>query len=204
MVKRRAFYGLVLLALVPLAIAQQSALAPRVLSFRQQAAAASCSTLKDSYTDTTGHSDLNIASVDGTQYRASKFTAGSSYSVCKIEFLLMKDGSGATPTGDVKAYVWSDSSGPSTILATSDIVDASSLPAKGSSNYVAFTFASPASLSSGTVYWVGLSKTNLQLNDWVGWFRPNPFVAGGNVLGTNGTFWVAGSSTRCNFKTYAQ
>lgn len=41
MVTRRAFYGLVLLALVPLSLAQQSSLAPRVLSFRQQAAATS-------------------------------------------------------------------------------------------------------------------------------------------------------------------
>lgn len=175
-----------------------------LLSRTIRATSASCSTLKDSYTDTTSHSDLNIASVDGTQYRATKFVAGSTYSPCKIEFLLMKDGTGASPTGDVLAYVWSDSSGPSTVLATSSAVDASSLPAKGSSNYVAFTFASPASLSSGTTYWIGLGKTNLQLNDWVGWFRPNPFVAGGNVVSTNGTTWIAGSSTRCNFKTYSE
>ncbi len=166
--------------------------------------AESCATLKDSNTGTTGHSDLNIASVDGTQFRATKFVAGSTYSVCKIEFLLMKDGSGAAPTGNVVAYVWADSSGPGAVLATSDAVDAASLPAKGASNYVAFTFSSPASLSSGATYWVGLGKTNLQLNDWVGWYRPNDFVANGNYYSTNATTWVVGSSTRCNFITYSQ
>lgn len=177
---------------------------PGFISRTRSVSAAGCDTLKDSYTDTTSHSDLNIASADGTQYRATKLTAGSTYSPCKIEFLLMKDGTGASPTGNVWAFVWSDSSGPSTVLATSDAVDAASLPTKGTSNYVAFTFASPASLSSGTTYWIGLGKTNLQLNDWVGWFRPNPFVAGGNLVSTNGTAWIAASSTRANFKTYAQ
>lgn len=177
---------------------------PSFIGRTRSVAAAGCDTLKDSNTDTTVHSDLNIASTDGTQYRATKFTAGSSYSLCKIEFLLMKDGTGAAPTGNIWAFLWADSSGVSTLLATSEPVDASTLPTKGTSNYVAFTFTSPPPITSGTTYWGGLGKTNLQLNDWVGWYRPNPFVAGGNVLSTNGTTWSAGSSTRCNFKTYAQ
>lgn len=166
--------------------------------------AAGCDTLKDSNTDLTGVTGAAVGNNAGNTYRATKFTAGSSYTACKIELLLGKGGATGLPTGNIFAYMWSDSTGPNTLLATSDAVDSSTLPAVGSSNYVAFTFASPASLSSGTVYWVGMSHTNINVNSYVSWRYPNGFVANGQYVSTNGVVWGSPNSTRANFKTYAQ
>lgn len=165
---------------------------------------ASCSTLKDSNIDTTGHVAQPIGNIVDNFYRFTKFTPASTYDVCQIEFLIGKAGTTGTPIGNIVAQVWSDSSNPSSLLSTSDSINITTLPTKGTSNYVAFTFSSPASLTSGVTYWIGLVATNVDINSYVGWWRPNPFVAGGTVISSNGINWTAGSSVRGNFKTYSE
>lgn len=169
-------------------------------------APASCSTLKDSNTGTSGHDWYVIGNYTNNTYRATKFTAGSSYSVCKIELLLGKLGATGLPTGNIFANIYSDSgSAPSSMLATSSAVDSSTLAALGSSNYVSFTFASPVALTSGTVYWIGPSKLESQsFNSYVGWWGPDTFVANGNMVSSNSTAWDTGTSRRLNFKTYSE
>jgi hypothetical protein len=167
-------------------------------------ATASCETLKDSNTDLTGVVGQGVGNVLAQTYLATKFTAGSSYNACAIEFLIGKGGATGLPTGNVFAYVWSDSSGPSTLLAQSGAVDSTTLPAVGTTNYIQFTFDSPASLSSGTVYWIGLSHTNVNANNYVRWLTPSAFVAGGVYSATNGSVWASAVSKRANFKTYSQ
>lgn len=166
-------------------------------------AAAGCDTLKDSQT-ATAEEAASVGNVAGNTYVATKFTAGSSYSLCRVDLLLAKAGATGTPTGNVFAYLYSDASGaPGTLLATSDPVDATALPTAGTSNWVSFSFSSPASVASGTVYRVATSYTNTAALSFVYWWRNSAFVSGGVHSSTNGTTWNPLSSRQNNFKTFS-
>lgn len=176
---------------------------PSFIGRTRSVASAGCDTLKDSQT-ATAEEAASVGNIAGNTYVATKFTAGSSYSACKVDLLLAKAGATGTPTGNVFAYLYSDSSGsPGTLLAASDLVDSTTLPTAGTSNWVSFTFSSPASLTSGSVYWVATSHTNTAALSFVYWWRNSGFVASGVYSSTNGTIWNSLSSRRNNFKTFS-
>jgi hypothetical protein len=103
-----------------------------------------CTTVKDQVTGTTVSSTS-----DSAIYFASRFTAASSYTSCKIALYCKRTG---TLDGTYNVRLYSHNSGsnqPQTLLATS-----ANNPTVGTTaGFVDFTSLS-ASLVSGTIYWV--------------------------------------------------
>jgi len=106
-------------------------------------------TTKDSQTGATN----NLADNDAYKWIAGNFTAGSTYTLCKLTMRMSKTG---TPAGTITAAIYSDAAGnvPGSQVGTaSDAVTATTL-ATGEGN-VDFVNLS-ASLTSGTVYHIVL------------------------------------------------
>lgn len=86
--------------------------------------------------------------VTGTQY-VSKFTMGGSNLTVVHAYVCLGDNE---IPGKLKFTIYADSAGvPSTLIATSEEVT-SFMP----SGWVTFFFASPPTLTAGTVYWLGI------------------------------------------------
>lgn len=106
---------------------------------------APCTTTKDSQTGATN----NFADNQSYKWLAGNFTAGSTYTLCKLTMRMAKVG---TPAGTITAAIYSDAAGnvPGTQVGTaSDAVTATTLAA--AEGNVDFSNLS-ASLTSGTVY----------------------------------------------------
>lgn len=110
-------------------------------------AAAGCSTSKDGDITTATADAPSFVNDGSNDYVAGKITVTSSYTVCKIEARIYKVNS---PTFKLRAAIYSDDSGPNTVVGTaSDEVDVSTFASEEAT--VAFTGLS-ASVSSGTYY----------------------------------------------------
>lgn len=106
----------------------------------------SCNVAKDARTD-----DIGAASNSTNIYIANKFTAASSYSLCKATVTLYRH---ASQNQDYAMEIRTDgTSQPSeTILGTSETVPVASVGTTRTT--VEFVFSSPVSISSGTSYWL--------------------------------------------------
>lgn len=118
------------------------------------------------------------------------FTAGSSYTLTRIDAMLTKSGS---PTDQLVMKIRTGSI-TGTLVATSDSLSASSVVANG---WNTFTFSTPLSISSGTKYYVTIERSP-DVNDTVnfcGWVSDNGVTAnGGSYTRTSGV-WSAESTT---------
>lgn len=109
-------------------------------------------TTKDSQTGTTNNN------ADNSVYNwiAGNFTAGSTYTLCKLTLRMAKAG---TPSGNVTASIYTSVAGniPGTLVGTaSDPVTATTLPTtEGNVDFVNLN----ASLTSGTVYQIVVKTT---------------------------------------------
>lgn len=161
-------------------------------------------TLKDSNTGTVNLAAQPVNSLAANKFRATKFTAGSTYTAAKIELLLAKGGTTGLPTGNITLFVYADNSGSccGALLATSSsTVNAASLPVAGSQDYFGFLISS--AFVNATQYWLAVTNSAaVDVNSFVGWYAPDAFVNGGVVVSADGVTWNAGSSRRANFKTY--
>lgn len=117
--------------------------------------APTCSTAKDSVTGTTAD-QVAIGNFSSHTYIATKFVAGSSYTVCKATIPFFNT---LSPTGSITMYIYSDSPGaPGTQIGTgSGAVLESSFPGT-EGTAIAFTGMS-AAVVSGTTYWLVAALT---------------------------------------------
>lgn len=92
------------------------------------------------------------------RYFASMFRAGSSYNLCLVELSLQRN---ASEDADFQVTIRADSSGsPSgTVLATSETVANASV-SSSAFTWVSFSFASPPALTSGSDYWLVITRTD--------------------------------------------
>jgi hypothetical protein len=133
---------------------------------------------------------------------AYPFTPSENYDLGKVELELMKVNS---PTGNIWVEIWSDngSDDPNVqIGADSAVVAAATLST--SDGFIAFTFSSPISLTSGTKYWIVLNdnrvKDDTNIVKWCG------NIAG---LATKGHYhvdqpaWTNWNDINFNYKNYA-
>lgn len=96
-------------------------------------------------TSTTGATDVSVTT---TTWLAKKFTAGASGKLTKAEVRVKQ---GTSPTQHLIMSIYSDSSGPSTLLATSSILSSS---ITSSYAYVVARFTEAPTIASGTSYWI--------------------------------------------------
>ncbi|MGC9424032.1 hypothetical protein, partial [Vibrio sp.] len=111
------------------------------------------------------------------------FTANSSGNLYYLYFQIRKEGS---PTGDLRAFIRNASD---TVIATSDIV----APASISEDYawVKFTFSTPASLTSGATYKLGVYSTAVNsANFYALKTDENQGYSGGYAVYWNGSAYV--------------
>ena len=134
---------------------------------------------------------INGLSSSGNVAAAETFTAPSNASVTSIKFYVAK---AAAVTGSVTAKLYSTSAGaPNTLLATSDSIDASTFQVLGGGgpndnlSLVEFTFSTPYSITSGTVYAIGIEKNNTGTM-YIGSDGGSPTFAG-TIYFYNGTSW---------------
>ena len=128
-------------------------------------AAATCTTSTDSATGTTNGFD-GLSSNAARTYTGGKFTAGSSYTLCKLVLRVDKTG---TPNYTLNAYIYTDNSGvPGTLVGTGS----GNIATTGIGTSEAdVTFASmSAALTSGTVYWIVVKATGSP-NDFTNYAR---------------------------------
>jgi hypothetical protein len=136
-------------------------------SFREllktaQHPAANCDTVQESHTAADG----TVSSAN--QYIANRWTAGASYSACKIEVCIGKN---SAETANFTLQIRSDDY--TSTLGESLVVSSNSVPT--TTNYVAFMFSSPVSLTSGTSYRMVVKKSAVTTTQ-VLWARGNATV----------------------------
>lgn len=102
-------------------------------------------TVDQQITSTTGGADQSVGLVT---WIAQKFTAGASGNLTKIDVRLKNTASG---TGPLIVALYTDSSGPSSLLATSSIPSAS---LTSSYQYLSARFIEAPAVASSTSYWV--------------------------------------------------
>lgn len=96
-------------------------------------------------TDTTGAADQLVGTIS---WIAQKFTAGSSGSLTRVKVNIKNASSG---NGPLIVAVYSDNSGPSSLLATSSILNSS---ITSSYQYLTTHFVEAPTVVSGTSYWI--------------------------------------------------
>lgn len=144
-----------------------------------------------SYPTTEYSGTLNGLSSGGNSAAAETFTAPSNADVTSVRFYVAK---AAAVTGTVTAKLYSTSGGtPNTLLATSTGIDASTFQvlSGGGPNdnlsLIEFTFPTPYSITSGTVYAIGIEKNNAGTM-YIGSDGGSPTFAG-TIYFYNGSSW---------------
>jgi len=102
-------------------------------------------TVDQQITSVTGAADQSVGLIT---WIAQKFTAGATGSLTKVDVNLKNTASG---TGPLIVAIYSDSSGPSTLLATSSITSSS---ITSSYQYLSARYIEAPAVTSGTSYWV--------------------------------------------------
>lgn len=156
MVTRRAFLrsGVVWTGLlwVPKAAAQQSALAPRVSSFRTQASSLSCPPDGSPDISQDGTSTQSIGEIAAYRFHGIFYTPPSTMQLCKVGFKLK------TQSGDISgktytAYIYTLSGTTlSSVIADGTSTGISGSAITGTAATVLFPFTGNPTLSSGTTY----------------------------------------------------
>ena len=152
--------------------------------------------LKDYYI--TGN-DSSIA-LHGTAWYGQSFTAGSSYTVARVAFLMYRSGTpGNVP---VNLYATDGASKPTGAALATVTFDADTLTTNSDGEWKELTFDAPYSVVSGTKYAIIPEPTagNLYLHRDV----TSPTYTGGNVLytGDGGSSWTLLTTQDMMFKTY--
>lgn len=147
-------------------------------------------TVDQQQTSVTGASDQSLTT---TSWVAGKFTAGSSGRLTKVDVNVKN---GTLPTQHMLVAIYSDSSGPSTLLATSSLL---STQISGTYGYVTPRFVEAPQVVSGTVYWV---VCFMQMGGSGNYLWSSTTNASTAMTSTNsGGTWTA-AAFAMNFKTY--
>jgi hypothetical protein len=160
-----------------------------------------CTTSQDSIAGATTGS----ISTQNTKYIGQRFTAGGSYTACKV---VLRAEKGGAPAGNVECHLYSHNSAgsgtPNASLGSASKAFAS-IPAAGEAD-VEFTGLSVA-LTNATVYWVVVFDTagGAFGGDGLIWYwESSGAVTNNNVLSSDGSSWSElGNNTRFKFTVYS-
>lgn len=126
-------------------------------------------TLIQEYTAGTGY----LGSIFGYStyvWYAGSFTteAGAQSAVCTVEAQIYKV---ASPTGNIYLYIYNDSSGPSSQVATSgtNYVDASTIPDVADGAYSSWTLSSTWTPDPSTRYYIVIYKSTYDSSNHIRW-----------------------------------
>lgn len=147
-------------------------------------------TVDQQITSVTGAADQTLTTV---AWVAQKYTAGSTGSLTKVDINLKNNNSG---TGPVIVAIYSDSSGPSTLLATSSVP--ASTPTS-SYAYASARFIEAPAQTSGTSYWAVAYLQANGTNDYKWSSSTSASTAMTSV--NSGITWVS-AAFEMNVKTY--
>lgn len=147
-------------------------------------------TVDQQITSVTGAADQSVGLIT---WIAQKITAGASGSLTKVDVNVKNSASG---TGPLIVAFYSDSSGPSTLLATSSIPAAS---ITGAYQYLSARFIEAPTVVSGTAYWVVCYVQADGSNNYK--WSSNTSTTLAKTSGDSGNTW-SGASFSMNVKTY--
>jgi len=156
-----------------------------------------------SQTAQTTNSPLRFGATTNVK-EGQSFKPGTTGPLDAVDILMFRAGN---PAGRVWLTIEADSSGsPSgTPLATSDKLDANAFST--SSQWVQFIFRSPATLTSGTTYYIVLQGdyTTSAVN-YVSWHYSagGSVYANGQFYGYDGTTWTSSATADYTFKTHTR
>lgn len=144
----------------------------------------------------TGDYALNIA---GTNYsRAQAWRPFLRISALNsLQLYLKKTGS---PSGNLKAYIYDDDSGPNTLIATSDNVDVSGFGT--SLGWIAFNFSTPPTLNKDQKYYIVIKGSDITQDgsNYVSWGYDSAGNWGTNAWYDSGGGWTEIAGDDMNFK----
>ncbi len=142
------------------------------------------------YTTVTGAADQSLTN---TLRKAAKYVATGSGRLTKVELNLKDSTSGTAP---VIVEIYSDSSGPSTLLASSSVPEAS---ITGSYGYIVARFIEAPNVDAGTTYWIVAYQQDDGTND----YKWSSSTAATTSLAStdSGVTWAA-TSYALNYKAY--
>jgi hypothetical protein len=140
-----------------------------------------------------GTDEQNLTSSFESHHRdtlAQSFTTGPAQTLKEVWTKLARSGS---PTDNHWIEIYADSGDTPTgsLLATSSILDPSTVVAHASSAWYRFTFASPPTLAATTKYWIRAQRTTWDASHFLYWYvgDGNPY-AGGVLKEFSGGSWT--------------
>jgi hypothetical protein len=170
---------------------------PLLMAGVDTAGGGSCTTPKETQ-DNSGNNQ-NVATAASNKYVATKFTAGTTGTRCKVQLTLRRSGSA---TGTLRVYIFAHDSGanlPSTgspLATSSNTIDASTL----GTSYGAANFDVSVSLASGTAYWVALEKSPTSGSTFVQWEGINS--GGRTAVSPDNVTYSSAVAVACDVITY--
>ena len=171
-----------------------------------EATGGSCDTLKDSETGTsTGNAEVGRF---GTNlWQASKFTAGSSYTVCGLTVQLTENGDLSGSGNTITACIYSHDAGeddPSTVVGScSDAINMSTIDDGGVETEYTFSNVSAAITNTAT-YWVVLYSSGIDNTNYPTWQLTNAATVERTMKDGDGTgTWAVQSANESGkYKLY--
>lgn len=122
----------------------------------------------------------------------------STFNIAKIEAFINKNNS---PTDNLVMKIYSDAFG-GTVLATSDTIAATSIT---TNTYVAFTFSSSPTLTSGSTYYFALSRSGARDTvNYCVWLAQSTDVVTGNAAVKDSGVWSNVTGKDLRYITYSQ
>jgi hypothetical protein len=157
------------------------------------------------YTETLNASQDTSATILQMRYsaavlwQANKFVSTIAGDISKVSLKLIKIG---TPTGNVWAAIYTNNAGvPGTLIATSDLVDVSTVDT--SANFVDFVFSETCNLDLGQTYWIRYDGDyDLSTDNHTGWRIGNTGATFGYYNGT--AFSTPYSDADAVYKVYTK
>jgi hypothetical protein len=160
-----------------------------------------CDTEVQTCVDTTDPNNQTLGYSANSKYKASKFAASGTKTICALSLKVFKTGN---PTFDVNVYIYTDNAGePGVLVGTGSVaVSAGSLPT--SADYYLWTGLS-ADLTDTVEYWiVAVASVVGDASNYVTIRASSPCdLEEGTKYSPDGTTWTTSNSARgFNFKTY--
>lgn len=204
---KKLFFVLVLLLIPTIAFSGSTLSAGAALSAGAgdgvAAASTTCSrATQQPPTDCVTAAGSNALARNANQYLATKFVYGGTDngSACSVDFYLSKTCAG-TCTGDINAYIYSDSGGtPNASIVSFDAVAMGDVPT--SAAWVTFSNGTGTALANGTTYWLVLYKLTQDADNYASVVYDSTAATESIYYKTTGA-WTELSSTTANmFKLY--
>lgn len=160
-------------------------------------AIAACTTIAD---DFLGSSSEVGPDVGHTNYVCGKFTAGSSYTACKV---VIRGRKYLTPTQTITPLIYTDSSGPGAVIAGGTGSSSSLADWPATIGDITFTGFS-ASITNGQSYWLVLRNDSanhtVHKGQWA--VRNDNYVPNRRADSADGSSWTVFGARQLSIQTY--